>query len=62
MLQLLGTANVVPTSLILSTLTMEAIHSSEILFLIIASRRHIEENGILHSLCHNYSIRQPAIS
>jgi hypothetical protein len=48
-LQLLVTANVVPSSPILFTLMVNAIHSSETSILTIATRRHIPEDGILHS-------------
>jgi hypothetical protein len=48
-LQLLVTAYVVPSSLIRSTLMMEAIHSSKMQFLTRATLRHITEDGILHS-------------
>jgi hypothetical protein len=43
------TVNVVPTSLVLFTLIMEAISSSEMSFPTRATRRQIPENGILHS-------------
>jgi hypothetical protein len=45
---LLVTANVVPSSLILFALIMDAAHSSETSVLTRATRRHIPENGILH--------------
>jgi hypothetical protein len=48
MLQLLGTANDVLTSLILFTVIMEEIRSSETSVLITATR-HIQEDGILHN-------------
>jgi hypothetical protein len=44
-----SSGTVVPNSLILSTLTMEAILSSETLVLTRAIPRHIPEGGILHS-------------
>jgi hypothetical protein len=47
--QLLVTANVVPSSLILVILMMEAINSSETLVLTRVTRRHIPEDDILHS-------------
>jgi hypothetical protein len=46
-LQLLVTANVVPSSLIV-TLMMEEIRSSEKSVLVRPIRRHIPESGILH--------------
>jgi hypothetical protein len=45
-LQLLDTANVVPSSLILFTLMMEAMGASEISVLTRAALRHIPEDGI----------------
>jgi hypothetical protein len=47
MLLLLVTANVVPSSPFLVTLTMEAMHSSETLVLTRATRRSIPEDGSL---------------
>jgi hypothetical protein len=49
-LQLLVTADVVPKSLILPSLIMEALRSFEKSVLTTARRRHISEVGILH--CH----------
>jgi hypothetical protein len=46
--RLLVTAEVVPSSLILFNLMMEAVRSSETLLLTTATRRHIPEDGILH--------------
>jgi hypothetical protein len=46
----LVTANFVPSQLILSTLIMEAIRSSETSALTKSARRHIKEDGILQSL------------
>jgi hypothetical protein len=48
-LQLLVTANVVPSSLILFILMMEAIGFFETSILIRATRYHIPEDDILHS-------------
>jgi hypothetical protein len=48
-LQLLVTANVVPTSPILVTLTLEAILSSETSILTRLTHLNIPEEGILHS-------------
>jgi phospholipid N-methyltransferase len=48
-LPVLVTANVVPTSPILATLMMEAINYYETSVLTTATRRHIPEEGILHS-------------
>jgi hypothetical protein len=42
----LVTANVVPSSLILFTLMMEATHSSETSVLTRATRRHIQKDGV----------------
>jgi hypothetical protein len=50
-LWLLVTTNVNPSSLILVTLMMEAIRSSETLILTRAAGHHIPEDGILHSHC-----------
>jgi hypothetical protein len=48
-LRLLVTANVVPSSLILSTLMMEATCFSESSVTTRATRRYIPEGGILHN-------------
>jgi hypothetical protein len=51
MLQLLVTADVVPSSLILVTLMMETKHSSETLVPTRVTQRNIPEDGILHVQC-----------
>jgi hypothetical protein len=50
MLQLLVTANVIPSSLILFTPMMEAIRSSKMSVLTRTTRHHIPEDGILQYL------------
>jgi hypothetical protein len=49
--QLLVTANIVPSTLIRVTVMMEAISSSDTSVLTRATRRHIPEDGIIHSHC-----------
>jgi hypothetical protein len=48
-LQLLVAPYVVPSSLIISTLMMEALHSFETSVITSATRRHVPDDGILHS-------------
>jgi hypothetical protein len=52
MYQLLATANVVPSSLILVTLLMEALPSSETSILTRATWHNNPKDGILHSHHH----------
>jgi hypothetical protein len=47
--QLRVTANVVPSSLIIFTLMMEAIRSSELSVFTRSTKRDIPEEGIIHS-------------
>jgi hypothetical protein len=49
--EVLVTANVVSRELILLTLIMEAMHSSETSARKTAARRHIPKDGTLHSHC-----------
>jgi hypothetical protein len=51
---LIVTANVVPGALIIVTMMMEAICSSETLVLARASRRQIPEDGILDMEMNHY--------
>jgi hypothetical protein len=60
-LQLSVTANIVPSPLILSVLMMEKICSSGTSVLIRAIRRHIPEDGILHS-SHRENIKSYRLS
>jgi hypothetical protein len=60
MLRLLVTANVVGTSLIPFALMMGAVRSSETSLLTRATRRNIQEDGILHS--HRREILQSYIT
>jgi hypothetical protein len=55
MLQLLVTANVVPSSPILVTLMMEATRTSETSVLTRAVWHYIPEDGVLNSHCHETS-------
>jgi hypothetical protein len=69
-LQLLVTANIVPSTLILFTLTMEAIRSSETSYCIVfiqpskhpvltrATRHHMPEDRILHiKICTDHNLK-----
>jgi hypothetical protein len=51
-IQLVVTVNVVPILLILSTLMIEEIRSSETSVFRRSTLRHIQENGIIH--CHRH--------
>jgi hypothetical protein len=52
-LQLLVTVNVVPSSLIISTVMMETTRSSETSVLTRVTRRHIPEDGTLQYTSHS---------
>jgi hypothetical protein len=50
--QLLVTANIAPSTLILFALMMEVIHFCEMLVLTRATWRYVPEDSIPHSYCH----------
>jgi hypothetical protein len=58
-LQLLVTANAVPSSLILVSLMKEAIRSSETLVLTTATWYNIPEDGILHKYISSLFLKAP---
>jgi hypothetical protein len=60
-LQLLVSANGIPSSLILDTLMKELIHSSKTLVLTRVTRRNIAEDGILHSQKQNKQTPWPLV-